>query len=207
MNIVDRAKAFVHALETLAKRTAWDWRACPKCGKDDTIKYGSYTTHPWFLDGRHEVVIQRHKCNLCSGSAVGGGKTFTYSEQSPYLVRGSWYAREVHRYSIDLWQHGRSSVRRASEFVRSLLGRQERWLLWRLFEPEPEEARKCHFSPSTLDRWLDRAGEVAKGRRVRLIDETWKGGISCGRGFMVKYSVKVAFILPHHPQSLGIFHN
>ena len=163
MNIVDRAKAFVHALETLAKRTAWDWRACPKCGKDDTIKYGSYTTHPWFLDGRHEVVIQRHKCNLCSGSAVGGGKTFTYSEQSPYLVRGSWYAREVHRYSIDLWQHGRSSVRRASEFVRSLLGRQERWLLWRLFEPEPEEARKCHFSPSTLDRWLDRAGEVAKG--------------------------------------------
>lgn len=169
MNIVDRAKAFVHSLEALAKRTAWDWRACPKCGQDDTIKYGTYTTHPWFLDGRREVVIQRHKCNVCSGSAVGGGKTFTYSEQSPYLVRGSWYAREVHRLGIDLWQHGRSSVRRASEFVRSLLGRQERWLLWRLFESPAEDCdgadgrAKCRFSPSTLDRWLDRAGEVAKG--------------------------------------------
>jgi hypothetical protein len=100
--------------------------------------------------------------------AGGGWKTFTYSEQSPYLVRGSWYAREVHRLGIDLWQHGRSSVRRASEFVRSLLGRQERWSIWRLFEPgppEPElaEARKCRLSASTLQRWLDRAGEVAKG--------------------------------------------
>jgi hypothetical protein len=167
MNIVDRAKAFVHSLEALAQRTAWDWRACPKCGKDDTIRYGSYTTHPWFLDGRQEVVIQRHKCNVCSGSAVGGGKTFTYSEQSPYLVRGSWYAREVHRLGIDLWQHGRSSVRRTSEFVRSLLGRQERWLLWRLFEPadaDHSDGRgKCRLSPSTLDRWLDRAGETAEG--------------------------------------------
>jgi Transposase, Mutator family len=169
MNIVERAKAFVHSLEALAKRTAWDWRRCPKCGQADTIKHGTYTVHPWYLDGRREVVIQRHKCSVCSGSAVGGGKTFTYSEQSPYLVRGSWYAREVHRYSIDLWQHGRSSVRRASEFVRSLLGRQERWLLWRLFESPAEDGdgaddrAKCRFSPSTLDRWLDRAGEVAKG--------------------------------------------
>lgn len=168
MNIVDRASAFVHSLEALTKKSAWDWRRCPKCGKADTIKHGTYTTHPWFLDGRREVVIQRHKCNLCSVGcthrrAVGGGKTFTYSEQSPYLVRGSWYAREVHRLGIDLWQHGRSSVRRATEFVRSLLGRQERWRIWRLFEPEPAEARKCRLSASTLQRWLDRAGEVAKG--------------------------------------------
>lgn len=167
MNIVDRAKAFVHSLEALAKKTAWDWRACPKCGKDETIRHGTYTVHPWFLDGRREVVIQRHKCNLCSGSAVAGGKTFTYSEQSPYLVRGSWYAREVHRYSIDLWQHGRSSVRRASEFVRSLLGHQERWLIWRVLEPADADHSdglgKCRLSSSTLDRWLDRAGEVAKG--------------------------------------------
>jgi hypothetical protein len=163
MNIIDRASAVVHSLESLAKKTAWDWRACPKCGHDDTIRYGTYTVHPWFLEGRRTVVVQRHKCNLCSGSALAGGKTFTYSEQSPYLVRGSWYAREVHRYSIDLWQHGRSSVRRASEFVRSLLGHQERWRIWRLFDPEPEAAEKCRFSPSTLDRWLDRAGEVAKG--------------------------------------------
>lgn len=168
MNIIDKAKAFVHSLEALAKKTAWDWRACPRCGQDDTIKYGTYTVHPWFLDGRRTVVIQRHKCNVCSGRAVAGGKTFTYSEQSPYLVRGSWYAREVHRYSVDLWQHGRTSLRRGADFVRSLLGHQERWRIWRLFSPEDSDGGsdgrgKCRFSPSTLHRWLDRAGEVAKG--------------------------------------------
>ena len=126
MNIIDPAKAYVHSLEALVKKTACDWRRCPKCGQDDTIRYGTYTVHPWFLDGRHVVVVQRHRCSLCSRS----GKTFTYSESSLYLVRGSWYAREVHRYSIDLWQHSRTLVRRGAEFVRSLLGRQERWLIW-----------------------------------------------------------------------------
>jgi hypothetical protein len=159
MNIVDRAAAFVQSLEALAKRTAWDWRRCSKCGNDDTIRYGTYRVHPWFLDGRREVVIQRHRCNLCSRS----GKTFTYSEASPYLVRGSWYAREVHRYSVDLWQHGRTSLRRACEIVRSLLGHQERWLLWRLFDPEPAAREKCRLSQSTLYRWLDQAGEGVKG--------------------------------------------
>src|SRR5450756_1617198 len=67
------------------------------------MRYGTYTVHPWFLDGRRSVVIQRHRCNLCSGSPARGGKASTYSEQSPLLVRGSWYAREVHRLSIDLW--------------------------------------------------------------------------------------------------------
>jgi transposase-like protein len=126
MNIIGKALAFVQSLEALARKTTWDWRRCPRCGQDDSIRYGTYAVHPWFLDGRQEVVIQRHKCNVCSRS----GKMFTYSESSPYLVRGSWYAREVHRYSIDLWQHGRGSIRRSCEFVRSLLGRQERWLLW-----------------------------------------------------------------------------
>jgi transposase-like protein len=154
MNIVDKARAFVHSLEALARKTSWDWRRCPRCGKDETIKHGTYTVHPWFLDGRREVVIQRHYCRDCRK---------TYSEQSPYLVRGSWYAREVHRYSVDLWQHGRTSLRRACEFVRSLVGHQERWLVWRLFAPETEEAGKCRLSPSTLYRWLDQAGEAAKG--------------------------------------------
>jgi transposase-like protein len=149
-----KARAFVHSLEALAKKTAWDWRKCPRCGQDDTIRYGTYTVHPWFLDGRREVVIQRHYCRDCRK---------TYSEASPYLVRGSWYAREVHRYGIDLWQHGRSSLRRVAEFTRSLLGRQERWLIWRIFAPAVAEAEKCRLSPSTLYRWLDRAGETAKG--------------------------------------------
>jgi hypothetical protein len=164
MDIVDRAEAFVHSLEALAKKTVWDWRRCPKCGRDDTIRYGAYAVHPWFLDGRRRVVIQRHKCNVCSGKVALGGKMFTYSEASPHLVRGSWYAREVHRYSVDLWQHGRTSLRRGAEFVRSLLGRQERWHIWRLFVPESAESEeRCRLSSSTLQRWLDVAGEVAKG--------------------------------------------
>ncbi len=158
MNIIDRAKSFVESLRSLSKRTAWDWRHCPKCGQSDTIRYGTYTSHPWFIDGRRAVVIQRHKCNRCSAS----GKTFTYSEQSAYLVRGSWYAREVHRYSIDLWQHGRSSLRRAAEFVRSLIGRQERWLIWRRLDRAPAKGEQCHLSASTLHRWLDGVGQEAQ---------------------------------------------
>ena len=106
MNIVGKARAFVHSLEALAKKTAWDWRKCPKCGKDDTIRYGTYSVNPWFLDGRHKLAIQRHYCQRCRK---------TYSEQSSYLVRGSWYAREVHRLGIDFWQHGRTSLRKDAE--------------------------------------------------------------------------------------------
>ena len=166
MNIIERAETFVESLRELSKRTVWDWRHCPKCGDSDTIRYGTYTSHPWFLDGRRVVVIQRHKCNCCSGL----GKTSTYSEQSAYLVRGSWYAREVHRYSVDpslrsgqvLWQHGRSSLRRTVEFVRSLLGRQERSLGWRPLDAEPGEKARCHLAGSTLHRWLDGAGREAE---------------------------------------------
>ncbi len=158
MNIIDRAKRFVEALRHLSQRTAWDWRRCPKCGDTDTVKYGTYTCYPWFLDGRRAVVVQRHKCQRCSAS----GKTFTYSEQSALRVRGSWYAREVHRYSVDLWQHGRSSLRRTAEFTRSLLARQERWLLWRPLEPEPEGAPECRLGASTVHRWLAGAGQQAQ---------------------------------------------
>ena len=160
MNIIERASGFVKSLRELSKRTAWDWKRCPKCGESDTIRYGTYTSHPWFLDGRRAVVIQRHRCNRCSAS----GKTFTYSEQSAYLVRGSWYAREVHRYGIDLWQHGRSTLRRSAEFVRSLVGRQERWLIWRCLDEahSRDKGDECHLSASTLHRWLDGAGQEAQ---------------------------------------------
>ena len=102
--------------------------------------------------------VQRHKCQRRGAD----GKTFTYSEQSALLVRGSWYAREVHRFSIDLWQHGRSSLRRTAEFTRSLIARQERWLLWRPLDAEPPEAEECHLAASTLRRWLDGAGKEAQ---------------------------------------------
>lgn len=158
MNIIQRAESFVQSLLNLSKRIAWDWRHCPRCGDTDTIRYGTYTSRPWFLNGRQTVVIQRHKCNRCSAF----GKTFTYSEQSAFLVRGSWYAREVHRCSVDLWQHGRSSLRRTAEFVRSLLAHQERWLIWRPLDEDASESERCHLAASTVHRWLDGAGKQAQ---------------------------------------------
>ena len=158
MNILQRAKTFVQSLHQLAKRSAWDWRQCPKCGDTDTCRWGAYPRHPWFIFGRRTVVVQRHMCNRCSRH----GKYSTYSELSPLMVRGSWYAREVHRFSIDLWQHVGTSLRRAAELARSVLGRQERWLIWRVFGDEPSDAQKCHLAASTVHRWLDGAGRQAE---------------------------------------------
>jgi hypothetical protein len=153
MNIIQRAIGFVQSLWDLSKRTAWDWRHCPKCGDTLTCRWGTYTRHPWSLAGRETVVVQRHWCCRCQSS---------YSEESAWLVRRSWYAREVHRFSLDLWQHGRSSLRRTAEFTRSLLGRQERWLLWRPLDAEPAPTEDCRLGASTVHRWLDGAGEQAK---------------------------------------------
>jgi len=74
--------------------------------------------------------------------------------------RGSWYGREVQRCAVDQWQHGGSSMRRTAEFLRSWMGRQERWLLWRPLAEEGSE--HCYLSASTVHRWLDRAGKQAQ---------------------------------------------
>lgn len=153
MNIIQRGRAFVQGLKEVASRSAWDWRRCPKCGDTLTVKNGGRWTHPWTLEGRKTVRIQRHLCHGCGGS---------YSETSAMLVRGSWYAREVHRLAIDHWQHVGSSLRRTAELARSLLGRQERWLLWRVLQSEPVDREKCHLSAGTVDRWLDGAGIQAR---------------------------------------------
>jgi len=153
MNIIERGKAFVQHLKELAERTAWDFRHCPKCGGTLTKKIGGYWVHPWTLGGRTDVRIQRHWCEQCAAS---------YSEESPFLVRGSRYAREVHRFAIDHWQHIGSSLRRTAEHVRSLLGKQERYGVWVPLAVEPPEAKKCHLSHSTVHRWLDKAGIEAR---------------------------------------------
>jgi hypothetical protein len=80
------------------------------------------------------------------------------------LVRGGWYAREVRRSAIDHWQHLGTSTRRTAEVLRSWLGRQERWQHWRPLDPAPTAALACHLSASTVERWLDQAGETAKAR-------------------------------------------
>lgn len=153
MNIVERARGFVQAMKVIAGRAASEWRRCPYCGDTETYRHGSYTRHPWTLNGRQSVRVQRHRCRRCRRS---------YSETSHLLIRGGWYAREVRRLCVDEWLHGRASLRRGAEFVRSLLGQQERWLIWRLFAIEPPEDDRCHLSASTIHRWLDGAGREAR---------------------------------------------
>jgi hypothetical protein len=152
MNIIERGRAFLQSLYGLTGRTAWDWKQCPTCGSRLTIKNGSYTRLPWSFRGRENVRVQRHLCRACAKS---------YSEHSALLVRGSWYAREVHRSAADHWQHGRMLLRRTAEFLRSWLGRQERWRLWRPVEATPPGAA-CYLVASTVHRWLDRAGVAAQ---------------------------------------------
>jgi hypothetical protein len=105
------------------------------------------------LAGRQEVRVQRHRCRSCGR---------TYGEQSALLIRGSWYARDVQRCAIDYWQHLGTSVRRTAEVLRSCLGQQERWQLWRPLTAPPPEAARCTLSPSTVQRWLNRAGDHAR---------------------------------------------
>lgn len=151
MNIIERGKAQLQSLITLSKRTVWDWRCCPTCGGSHTNCWGSYERHPWTLAGHQEVSVSRHMCYDCKR---------TYSEQSALLVRRSWYGRSVHRCAVDHWQHGGSSLRRTAEWLRSWMGRQERWLLWHPLVEEPDE--RCPLSASTVHRWLDQAGQQAQ---------------------------------------------
>src|SRR6266536_1643800 len=117
MTIIERGRAFLDGLRALAGRRAWDWRRCVHCGASATWRHGSYTRRPWTLSGRQTVVVQRYRCPACRR---------TYSETSALLIRGAWYGREVRRAAIDAWQHGGSSLRRSAEWLRSLMGHQER---------------------------------------------------------------------------------
>ena len=121
MNIIERGRSFVERLRGLAGRKEWERAKCPRCGSDRTHKHGYYPRRPWTLWGRQAVEIQRHKCNACGR---------TYSEEQPDLVRGSWYARHVHRCTVDQWLHVRTSLRRTAELTRSLIGHVERWRVW-----------------------------------------------------------------------------
>ncbi|MGI8550660.1 MAG: hypothetical protein ACR2PL_07710 [Dehalococcoidia bacterium] len=78
----------------------------PRCGETETWKHGRDQRHPWYYTGRQTESVQRHSCLGCRR---------TNSEQSALLVRGRWYAREVHRAAVDHWQYVGSSVRRTAE--------------------------------------------------------------------------------------------
>jgi len=153
MNIIERGKAFLQSLYELARRSSWEWKRCIHCGSTLTIKNGTYARHPWFLGGRRVVRVQRHRCRSCGR---------TYAEASAWLVRGSWYAREVHRCAIDHWQHLGTSLRRTAEVLRSWMGQQERYLYWRPLDGTSAEVQPCYLSASTVHRWLDQAGGRAQ---------------------------------------------
>jgi hypothetical protein len=72
----------------------------------------------------------------------------------------------VHRCAIDHWQHVGTSVRRTAELLRSWIGQQDRWRLWRPLDAPPPEPARCGLGASTVQRWLNRAGEQAR-RTVR----------------------------------------
>lgn len=151
MNIIERSRAFVETLRGLV-RGAHGWQRCPYCGSSVTIRNGSYRRKPWDDGGRSERRMQRHLCQHCHKS---------YTEQLPDLVDRSWYARAVHRKVIDMHLHQGSSLRRTIEWVRSELGKQERYLLWHPLAEEPGEGERCHLSVRTGERWLAQAGLVA----------------------------------------------
>jgi hypothetical protein len=161
MNIIERGKGFVQSLHQLLQRSAWDWRHCPRCGSTLTAKNGSYTRHPWTFEGRQAMRVQRHDCYGCRHSYSEESAT-SASSVEPLVARGSWYGREVHRLAVDGWQYAGGSLRRVAEMVRSQLGRQERWQLWRPFDVPPRMEERCTLTASTVHRWLDRAGRVAQ---------------------------------------------
>jgi len=145
-----------------------DWECCPYCKSEKTQHYGHYWRRPWFLTGQEKVAIPRHKCLDCGR---------TYSELPAELRRGSRYGREVQRLCVDLWMHGRMSLRRVAEFVRSVLGRQERWGQWVAPIGSASSGERCELSASTVHRWLD-----AGGRRVASqVAEQWAGVTSSGQ--------------------------
>ena len=102
---------------------------------------------------RKEVRGQRHR---------GEPRRRTYAEQSALLVRGGWYAPEVRRAALNPWQHPGTRARKTAEWLRSWLGRQERWRWWRPLEPEVPHDERCRLSASTVEPWLDGAGRTAE---------------------------------------------
>src|SRR4051794_8317340 len=78
------------------------------------------------------------------------------------LLWGRWYGREVRRCALHHWQYGGTSVRRTAALLRAWLGHQERWQRWRPLAPAPAEADRCTLGASTVQRWLNEAGEQAR---------------------------------------------
>jgi transposase-like protein len=187
MNIIERSRSFVEELRARAKRSVWDWRRCSWCGSTWTIKNGGYWRHPWTKTGRVHVRIQRHRCFVCRRS---------YAEEQAWLVRGSWYARAVHRYAVDWWVHGRSSLRRVAEMLRSEMGHQERWGAWEVWEERLGVSEVCRFAASTLQRWLNKAGEKAQESVPGQLEGVATSGQMGSDGLWVRAMLRIVGVRP-----------
>ncbi|MBC7076790.1 MAG: transposase family protein [Synergistales bacterium] len=168
MHIVARALAFVESLRRLAQRRDRDRRHCPVCGSERVYRHGHYTRHPWTMEGHVTLPVQRYRCQDCRA---------TYSETFPDLAAGRWYARSVQRQTIDAWLHLVSSLRRVAEWMRSLMGKQERWRIWYPLSAPVEEGERCRLSHSTVCRWLNEAGMRAE----RQVEGMYEGIASSGQ--------------------------
>ena len=68
-------------------------------------------------------------------------------------------------------------MRRAAEWLRSWLGRQERWLVWKMVGVREAGREECHLAASTLHRWLKQAGAKARAS----VPGQWAGVESSGQ--------------------------
>jgi transposase-like protein len=153
MSIISQAKSFVQWIEKIAHSPEIERRRCPICHGTHTHKHGTYVRRPWTIRGRRELHIQRYRCLDCQA---------TFSSPHPALIPGSWYARGVQRMALDLWLHLGTSLRRAAEWMRSLMGKQEHWQDWHILSTPPDAAHRCRLCAATIQRWSDRAGERAE---------------------------------------------
>jgi len=61
MDTIEKGKAFVELLGSLASCATWNWRRRPCCGSTVTSTWGNYRCHPWHLHGQREMVVARHR--------------------------------------------------------------------------------------------------------------------------------------------------
>jgi transposase-like protein len=186
MSIIERGRRFVQWLRGVAQRTPWEERQCRHCQGHDTWKHGRYRRQVWTLAGRQPVWVQRYRCRPC-------GRTFT--PDLALVERRRRYGRDVRRCALDLWQHGGSSVRRTAEWVRSLVGRQERWQIWRPLDATPPPAQQCRLGASTVQRWLDDAGRRAEQTLRRHLADVPTSGQLGADGLWAKLNGKTKAVV------------
>ena len=173
-------------LRGLAQRPPWEARQCRHCQSQETWKHGTSTRRPWPLSGRRVLVVQRYRCRRC-------GRTFTPDLAA--VERRRWYGREVRRCAIDLWQHGGTSLRRTAEWIRSVLGRQARFLRWWPLAAAPPPEQRCRLGAGTVPRWLDEVGHRAQQTRSRPWADVPSSGQLGADGLWAKLHGKTQAVL------------